>query len=174
MFVRLFVLFTVLPALEIYVIVLVGRQIGAFPTVGVMLAAGAIGAWLARRESARTWRRLQEGLERGIPPGRDIMEGLLVLVGGVLLLTPGFVTDLVGLMLLLPPSRAVLARAGVRWATRRMAEGTFDFRVGGLRIGRGGPPGRPASPGGSDPFAGESFGGTYDARGRRGEGEGDA
>ena len=165
MFGRLFLLFTLLPAIELYGLVRAGQWLGAGPTVAIVVATGAVGAWLARREGQRTLARLSQGLAQGIPPGQDLMDGLLVVVGGVLLLTPGFLTDVMGLACLLPPSRRLLARNLVGAAERRARAGTLRVRWGGARWGRGGP--TPGSTGTDRPPAtavDAPFGGTWDAQ----------
>lgn len=94
-----------IPLLEITVIVLVGQWIGPWWTFGALIALCFLGAWLVRREGARTWRRLQETVRSGQAPAREITDAALVFVGGILLLAPGFVTDAIGLFLVLPLTR---------------------------------------------------------------------
>ncbi len=118
----LFALFIGLPILEIYVIIQVGQQIGAVPTVLLLVVESLIGAWLVKREGRRAWDALTEGFRTGQMPGRQLADAALVLVGGTLLLTPGFVTDVVGFFVVLPFTRplarrllsAVFARRAVR------------------------------------------------------------
>lgn len=95
----------VVPLLEITVIILVGQWIGAWWTFGTLLALSVFGAWLVRREGTRTWRKLQVAVRSGEPPARELSDAALVLVGGIMLLTPGFVTDVIGLFLVLPFTR---------------------------------------------------------------------
>lgn len=101
----LFTIFIVLPIVEIYVIVQVGQVIGAPWTILLLIADSAVGAWLVRREGSRAWRALREALDAGRMPGRELADGALILIGGTLMLTPGFVTDALGILLILPPSR---------------------------------------------------------------------
>lgn len=114
---RLFLLFTVLPVLELWLLIRVGSAFGAPSAVGLCLLTGFIGAGLARAQGARAVQRLQETVARGMMPAREIFDGVMILVAGVVLLTPGFITDFIGILLLLPPVRAVL-RA---YLTRRFA-----------------------------------------------------
>ena len=104
----LFVLFIVVPIAELYVIVQVGQAIGVLPTIALLLVDSVLGAWLLRREGARAWRAFQLALEEHRLPAREVADGALVLFGGALLLTPGFLSDLLGLLCLLPPTRAGL------------------------------------------------------------------
>ena len=116
----LVVLFLLTPVVEIYVIIQVGQQIGALPTVVLLVAESALGAWLVKREGRRAWTALRGALGTGRLPGRELADAALVLVGGTLLLTPGFVTDVVGFFLVLPPTRP-LARRVLAWFVARRA-----------------------------------------------------
>ena len=111
----LFVLLVGVPIAELYVIVQVAQEIGVLQTLGLLIAVSISGAWLLKREGLATWRRLQETIGRGDIPSKEVTDGALILFGGALLLTPGFLTDVVGLVLLVPPSRAA-----VKGAARRM------------------------------------------------------
>jgi UPF0716 protein FxsA len=122
----------VVPLVEVYVLVQVGQQLGALPTVGLLLLMSLLGAYLLRREGAKTWRAFRSALTSGRVPAREVADGALVVFGGALLLTPGFATDFFGLACVLPPSRAVL---------RRMLTGFVTRRLGGALV----PPGRPSS-----------------------------
>ena len=108
--VLLFVLFILVPIAELYVIVQVGQSIGVPLTLALLVADSLLGAWLLRREGARAWTAFRAALDARRLPAREVADGALVLFGGALLLTPGFLSDLLGLLCLLPPSRAVLRR----------------------------------------------------------------
>lgn len=133
----LFVLFIAVPILEIWVIVQVGEAIGALPTLALLIADSILGAWLMRSQGRIVWRRFTLALSEGRPPAREVLDGALVIVGGALQLAPGFVTDGLGLVLVLPPTRAVLRRALVRRLARRGA-----MRLGVWSAGRGAGGGR--------------------------------
>ena len=100
----------VVPTVELAIIIWVGQQIGGWPTLALLLVESALGAWLVKREGARTWQALATALNTGRMPSRQLTDAALVLVGGTLLLTPGFLTDCVGFFCILPVTRA-LARA---------------------------------------------------------------
>ncbi len=104
----LFVVFLVVPVIELAVIIQVGQEIGALNTIAVLLIISFAGAWLVKREGTGVARRFREQMAIGHVPGREIADGVLILFAGALLLTPGFVTDLLGLALLLPPVRSVI------------------------------------------------------------------
>ena len=144
----LLVAFVVMPIVEIYLLIQVGQVIGGWWTVLLLLLGGVIGSWLVRREGARAWRALQEALHRGAVPGREIADGALVLVGGTLLLTPGFVTDALGVLLVLPLTRPLWRRLLGRAITRRLLVTAPPPGAGGL----GGFPGFPGAPRGPGPF----------------------
>lgn len=112
------VLFIGVPILEIYVIIQVGQVIGAWWTVGLLLAEGFLGGWLVKREGRRAWAALQEAFRGGKLPNREVADAALVLVGGTLLLTPGFVTDVFGFFLVLPFTRP-LARRALTWIANK-------------------------------------------------------
>ncbi|MDP9442817.1 MAG: FxsA family protein [Actinomycetota bacterium] len=112
--------FLVTPLLEIYVIVQVGQVIGAAWTVALLLAESLLGAWIVKREGRRAWAALRTALHTGRMPGSELADAALVLVGGTLLLTPGFVTDVVGFFVVLPPTRPVARRLLTTLVTRRL------------------------------------------------------
>ena len=124
----LLLLFIVLPVAEIYVIVKVGEAIGILPTLALLIVDGFVGAALARSQGAAAWRRFNEALAAGRVPAKEVLDGAMVIVGGAFLLAPGFITDVIGLLLLLPPTRALFRAPLTRVASRRMS-----FRVGTYR-----------------------------------------
>lgn len=104
----LIVLFVGVPILEIFVIVQVGQALGILETLALMVVISFVGAWLARHEGFFVIQRIREQMSAGVLPGNELIDGALVLAGGLLLLTPGFVSDAVGIVALFPPTRAVL------------------------------------------------------------------
>jgi UPF0716 protein FxsA len=109
-----------LPVVEIVVIVAVGNAIGGWPTFLVLVGTSLLGAWLIRREGGRAWRALEQAVRSGRMPAREIADGIVVLVGGALLLLPGFVTDVVGLVLVLPFVRPVARNLLAAVISRRL------------------------------------------------------
>lgn len=106
----LFVCFVVVPILELAVIIQVGQVAGVVPTIVALIAVSLIGAALVRREGLRAWNRVGETLRAGRMPAQEVVDGALVLAGGALMLTPGFLTDAVGLLLVIPVTRALANR----------------------------------------------------------------
>jgi len=137
----LLLLFLVVPFLELWFILTVADSIGTPETILVLILVAVAGTWLMKRAGLGVLRRLQEKTERGELPTDDLVDGALVLGAGALLLTPGFLTDIVGLVLLLPPTRALLRPGVKRWAQRKVET---KVRVFGTTAGFS--PGRP--PGG--------------------------
>ncbi len=116
-------LFVVVPVIEIYVLIQIGQVIGAWWTVALLIADGFLGSWLMKREGGRTWARLRQALDERRMPARELADAALILVGGTLLLTPGFVTDIVGLFCVLPFTRPVARAALSRFIARKFLAG---------------------------------------------------
>ena len=129
MLIRLLLLFTLVPLIELIILIKVGQHIGALPTILVVVGIGLFGAWLARREGWRALGRIQADLAEGRLPGDSAIDALLILVAGVLMITPGLLTDAAGFMLLVPPLR----RAVRTWLKRR-----FQGRLTVMHFGQGG------------------------------------
>lgn len=113
------VLFIAVPIVEIYVIVRVGELIGVLPTLALLVADALLGSLLLRHQGRGAWRRFNAALAERRFPGREVADGLMIAVGGTLLLTPGFVTDVFGALLLIPPSRAIVRRLMRAYVSRR-------------------------------------------------------
>jgi UPF0716 protein FxsA len=141
----LVLLLLVVPLLEVVVIISVGRVIGGWPTFGLLLAESAFGAWLVRREGGRAWTSLQEALTTGRMPSRQLADAALVLVGGVLLLAPGFLTDIVGFLLVIPLTRPAARRLLEAMVARRLLGGVYASSAGRPRPGAARTTGRTAA-----------------------------
>jgi UPF0716 protein FxsA len=113
-------LFIVVPIVEIYVIVQIGSLIGVWPTIALLLADAVLGSLLLRHQGRGAWRRFNTALAERRFPGREVADGLLIAIGGTLLLTPGFVTDIVGAIFLIPPTRAIVRRLLRGYMGRRL------------------------------------------------------
>src|SRR4051794_39629998 len=113
-------LFVVLPVVEIYVLIRIGQTIGAWWTVLLLVADGFLGSWLLKREGTRAWAALRLALDERRMPARELADGALVLVGGTLLVTPGFVSDIAGLFCVLPLTRPLARAVLLRWLSRRV------------------------------------------------------
>jgi UPF0716 protein FxsA len=124
---RLLLLFTVVPLIELYLLIQVGELLGAGPTIAIVFVTGLLGAFLARREGGRVMRSWRASMERMEVPKDGVLSGVLVLVGGVLLVTPGVVTDFVGLSLLFPPTRRFVAKYLKRYVERHFQVQTMNL-----------------------------------------------
>jgi UPF0716 protein FxsA len=137
----LVLLFIIVPLIELYAIVQIGQAIGIWWTIALLLVDSLVGAALMRSQSRSAWRRFQLALAESRVPAREVIDGVLVIFGGALLLTPGFITDVFGLLFMLPPTRAVLRRLLVRRFARRLVVavpgGSVPFPPRGPRGPRG-------------------------------------
>lgn len=123
MLIRLFILFTIVPIIEVYLLIKVGSIIGALPTVALLLSISIAGAWLVRHQGFAILRRIQLEMMQGRLPAGDLLDGVLVLFGGVLLVTPGFFTDFLGLFFIIPFTRNIIKRLAILWLQRRISQG---------------------------------------------------
>jgi UPF0716 protein FxsA len=140
----------VIPLLELAVIIEVADVIGGLPTIGLLIGISVAGAWLLKREGAATWRRLREAQSRGEFPTTELVDAALLVLGGALLLTPGFITDVFGLLLLFPGSRQLVKGAMRRllgvWFFGRLGyagaagKAVYDARVSRVKRKESGPP----------------------------------
>ena len=130
-------LFIAVPIAELAVIIQVGQAIGVWWTILILVADSILGSVLMRSQGRAAWRRFNSALQAGRVPAREVADGVLIIFGGALLLTPGFITDVFGLLFLLPPTRALIRRLFLRQAMRRitvtMAAGPTMPRGGGRR-----------------------------------------
>jgi UPF0716 protein FxsA len=117
----LILLFIVVPIAELFVIIKVGELIGVLPTLILLLADAVLGSMLLRHQGRGAWRRFDEALAARRFPGKEVADGVLIVIGGTLLLTPGFITDIAGLFLLIPPTRALARRLLKRFTIGRFA-----------------------------------------------------
>lgn len=128
MFGLLFLLFIVVPIIELYVIVQIAGGLGIFPTLALLITISIAGAWLVRREGSGIVPRIREALFSGRLPSNEIADGGLIMLGGSLLLTPGFVTDAVGFGLLIPPIRAVIRKSLIKRYEAKKVTATDQVR----------------------------------------------
>jgi UPF0716 protein FxsA len=146
----LFVLFIGVPLLEIYVLIQVGQVIGPWWTILLLVLDSILGTWLIKREGSRAWRALRQALETGRMPGKELADGALILIGGTLMLSPGFVTDAFGILLILPLTRPAARRLLSAVIGKRLLAGTIAANA--RHPGPGTPGG---SPGGGPVVRGE-------------------
>lgn len=123
---RLILLFTVVPIVELYILIQIGNEIGAFNTIMLVLITGIVGAVLAKSEGRQIIRNIQQEMNQGKMPGDELINGLCVLVGGAMLLTPGIVTDIFGFILIIPFTRIFLIKFIKRKIKSMIKEGTVN------------------------------------------------
>jgi len=131
-FAIILLLFLAVPILEIYFVVQVGSSIGVLATVALLILISVTGAWLLRHQGLSVLARIQSKLARGEMPGKELVDGLLIVFAGALMLTPGFMTDAFGIFLMLPPTRAVVRIALMRRFGARVASGGGSYGRGGF------------------------------------------
>ncbi|MGK2907544.1 MAG: FxsA family protein [Desulfuromonadales bacterium] len=128
MFIKLLSVFIFIPLMEIYILIEAGEIIGLWPTISLILLTGIAGAWLARSQGIEILRRIQDETARGQMPAITLIDGALVLVGGLLLLTPGFFTDALGFSFLVPLTRDLWRKGLSAWLQRQVQLGTVTIR----------------------------------------------
>jgi UPF0716 protein FxsA len=143
----LVLIFIVVPLVELYVIIQVGQAIGLVPTLALLLADAILGSILLRYQGRAAWIRFNRALAEGRLPHKEVFDGVLVIMGGALLLTPGFLTDILGLILLIPPTRALVRAVSARFVRGRLALGGAAWTFGRARR----PPRTRPAPGGPTP-----------------------
>ncbi|MEA2482587.1 MAG: protein FxsA [Thermoleophilaceae bacterium] len=134
--IALLLIFIVVPIAELYVIFKVGDLIGWAPTLVLLVADSLLGTWLMRSQGRAVWQRFQATMQSGRLPHREVFDGVLVIFGGAFLITPGFLTDIIGFLLLLPPTRSLFRR----WVIRR------GGRIFGISIAGRSASGKPVDP----------------------------
>ena len=161
----LIALFIVLPILELWLIIQVGGEIGVVPTLAILLLDGILGAMLARSQGRTAWRRFNEATAAGKVPAKEVFDGVCIIVGGAFLLAPGFITDAIGLSLLIPPSRAIYRRLLIGTARRVGPARSAFFVYDRVPFGGGGGPRPSPPPPGPGPSASSRPSRAYDVEG---------
>lgn len=129
MFTRLLILFTIVPVLELYILIKVGEYIGAFNTVLIIIGTAFLGAWLAKSQGFAVFRDMKTAINNGRVPAVELMHGVLVLAGAIMLLAPGIITDVIGITLLFPPTRKIYLAWILRIIKKRIRTGRWNFRL---------------------------------------------
>jgi UPF0716 protein FxsA len=119
----LLLIFILVPIAELYVIIKIGGAIGILPTLAILVADAILGSFLLRQQGRAAWVRFNRALAEGRLPHKEVFDGVLIIFGGALLMTPGFITDVVGLVFLIPPTRALVRAFAMRMVRGRMAAG---------------------------------------------------
>lgn len=128
MFIKLLTIFIVVPVMELYILIETGRLIGVGATVGLIVLTGFAGAWLARSQGLEILQKIQHDTANGQMPAQTLIDGALVLVGGLLLLTPGFFTDALGFSFLIPLTRDLWRKALQAWLEKQVRQGSVTIR----------------------------------------------
>jgi UPF0716 protein FxsA len=129
MFFKLFSIFLVIPIIELYLLIKIGGVIGALNTVLIILITASMGAYLAKNQGFRVFREIQEAMSRGYMPGNELLHGLFVLIGSFALLTPGFLSDIIGFSMLIPQVREIYVRVAKEVIRKRIQNGQWQMRM---------------------------------------------
>jgi UPF0716 protein FxsA len=127
MFMKLLIIFVFVPVMELYILIEAGRMIGIGATVGLIMLTGVAGAWLARSQGLEILRRIQQETANGQMPAQTLIDGALILVGGLLLLTPGFFTDALGFSFLVPITRELWRKGLSAWLEKQVRQGSVTI-----------------------------------------------
>ena len=127
MFIKPLIFFVFVPVMELYILIEAGRIMGLAPTIGLIIMTGVAGAWLARSQGVEILRRIQEETSRGQMPATTLIDGALILVGGLLLLTPGFFTDALGFSFLVPATRDLWRKGLSAWLQNQIKQGSVKI-----------------------------------------------
>ena len=128
MFLKLFLAFTLIPVAEIYLLITIGGYIGAMNTVLLVIITGFSGAYLARLQGTQTMFRVRESLQAGVMPSGELVDAVLIFMAGVVLLTPGFITDVAGILILFPPTRTYLKKLAMNKLNQWIKDQHIEFR----------------------------------------------
>ena len=127
-FTKLLMLFIAVPVAELYILIEVGKRIGSLTTIGIIILTGILGAYLVKSQGFIILKKIQNDLNEGIMPGDSLIQGAIILAGGILLLTPGFVTDIAGFIFLIPVSRRVVKKYLLKWIKGKIKGDNFYYR----------------------------------------------
>ena len=125
---KLLILFIMIPVVELYILIEIGKQIGALTTIGIIIITGIIGAYLVRSQGFIIFRKIQNDLSEGILPGDSLLQGIIILAGGLFLLTPGFITDIIGFIFLIPTSRKIIKKYLLIWLKKKISKEDYYYR----------------------------------------------
>lgn len=134
MFLKLLLAFTIIPIIELYLLISVGRVIGTVETIWLVIVTGMAGAALAKSQGLKLFLEINQALSAGRVPGQELVEGLIVMIGGITLLTPGLITDLFGLSMLLPFSRRFYARIIIRYFKGRIISNHKNGKLNAIDV----------------------------------------
>ncbi len=127
MIVRFILLFTVVPLTELYLLIQVGKYLGAFPTIAIVFITGIVGGLLARSQGLSIYRHIRTDLQNGIIPTEGLLDGLFILIAGALLITPGLITDIIGFLVMIPGFRGWLKKRLKKRFKRKFEAGQIHF-----------------------------------------------
>jgi UPF0716 protein FxsA len=129
MFFKLFLIFTLVPVIELGLLIKIGSHIGVINTIAIVILTALVGSYLVRQEGIAVVFRIRESMQQGVFPADDLMNGALILVAGALLLTPGFFTDAIGMLFLIPVTREYIKKHVKRYIEKKMNSGDIEITL---------------------------------------------
>lgn len=126
-FSKLLVLFIVIPVVELYTLIEIGKKIGTLPTMGIIILTAILGAYLVKNQGFMILKKIKNNIDEGIMPGDSLIQGAIILAGGILLLTPGFITDTAGFIFLIPGTRKIIKKYLLKWLKGKIKKGNFYY-----------------------------------------------
>jgi len=117
---RLLILMIIIPVLELYLLIEIGQYIGVFATVGIIILTGTIGAYLVKDQGFKVINKIQMDMSQNIMPGDSLIQGIIILAGGIFLITPGFITDIIGFIFLIPAGRQIVKKYLLAWIKNKI------------------------------------------------------
>ncbi len=127
MFFKLFLIFAIIPIVELYLLIKIGSFIGTFNTITIVILTAVIGAYMVKLEGLGVMYRIQKNMQEGIFPGEELINGMMLLIAGALLLTPGFFTDIIGFLMVFPGSRDFIKRIARRYIEKKISSGDIHI-----------------------------------------------
>jgi len=127
-FTKLLILFVIIPVTELYILIEVGERIGSLTTISIIIFTGILGAYLVKNQGFMILKKIQNDLNDGIMPGDSLIQGAIILTGGILLLTPGFVTDILGFIFLMPVSRNIVKKYLLKWLKGKIEKSNVYYK----------------------------------------------
>jgi len=122
---KLLVLFIIIPVVELYTLIEIGKKIGTLPTIGIIILTAILGAYLVKNQGFIILKKIKNNIDEGIMPGDSLIQGAIILAGGILLLTPGFITDIIGFIFLIPGSRKIVKKYLLKWLKGKIEDRNF-------------------------------------------------
>jgi len=128
---KLIAFFVLVPIIELFLLLEIGRKIGIFLTIAIVIITGIVGAYLVKHQGFYVLFKIKSQMNEGIIPAESLLEGVLILIGGIFLITPGIITDMIGFLLIIPQSRFFILRHAKQWLIKKIGNPNIDYTING-------------------------------------------